>query len=224
MVTINFKDALQGTTLTPNFTIGDIIITLAITFVISLFIYYIYKRTYSGVLYSKNYNLTLVVVAMVVSALIMAISGSLALSLGMVGALSIIRFRTPIKDPKDIAFLFWAISVGIINGVGLFKLSIVASILVGLVLVFFSKRWVFRKQHLLVLKFEKLDNAVLKKNLLKYCSKYEIRHTLMADKGSEMTVEVKLKDNIESAFLSELKKLKGVKNVMLFSQEGPLIE
>ena len=105
-------------------TAADIIISLTITFLTALFIYLIYKKTYSGVLYSHDFNITLIIVSMVVAVIMIGISRNLALSLGLIGALSIVRFRNAVKDPKDVTFLFWAISVGIVNGVQFYKLSI----------------------------------------------------------------------------------------------------
>src|SRR3989338_520851 len=118
-----------GTPLTP----GDIIISLVFSFATGLFIFYVYKKTFSGVLYSKNFNIALIMSTMVASLVMMAIGGKLALSLGMVGALSIIRFRTPVKDSKDMTFLFWAITAGIVNGVRFYKMSIISSIMIGIV-------------------------------------------------------------------------------------------
>ena len=117
----------------------QIFLSLCITFIIAMFIYWVYKKTYNGVLYSKNFNMTLVMTALIVNALMIGISGNLVLSLGLVGALSIVRFRTAVKDPKDTAFIFWAISVGVINGVGFFELSIMVTLFISLVLFVLSR-------------------------------------------------------------------------------------
>ncbi len=90
----------------------QILISLSATFVMAMFVYWVYKKTYNGVLYSKNFNITLVMVAIAINAIVIGISGNLMLSLGMIGALSIIRFRTAVKDPRDTAFIFWAITIG----------------------------------------------------------------------------------------------------------------
>ena len=130
---ITFRDIFSssdlGTFGTP-LTTGDIISSILFSVITGLYIFYIYKITFSGILYSKNFNITLILVAMVGSVIIMAVGGNLALALGMVGALSIIRFRTPVKDPKDITFLFWSMTAGIVNGIRFYKLSIISSIII----------------------------------------------------------------------------------------------
>ena len=125
-----------------------------------------------------------------------AIGGNLALALGMVGALSIIRFRTPIKDPKDITFLFWSMTAGIVNGIRFYKLSIISSIIIGLVLVILSKKIVVHKPYILILKDNKINlkrlNSVLKSN----CKKFDVRNTSIDEAGSaERTVEVVIKES-----------------------------
>lgn len=117
----------------------DVIINILITFAMGLYIFFIYKKTFQGVLYQKSFNLSLVIVSVVTSLIIIIINGNLSLSLGMVGALSIVRFRTPVKDSIDLAFLFWAISIGIGNGVGLYNVTVTGSIIIGLILLFASK-------------------------------------------------------------------------------------
>ena len=125
-----FAEAInqQGLGLGTNITIGAMALNLMVSFLLAGFIYLIYKKTYSGVMYNKNFSITLIMTALIVTGIMMTITGNLALSLGMVGALSIIRFRTAIKDPKDVTFLFWAVSIGIMNGVAFFQLSITLTI------------------------------------------------------------------------------------------------
>jgi len=113
-----------------SFSAVDILISLAITFTVSMFIFFVYKQTYSGVLYSKNFNITIVMTSLIVNMIMIGISGNIVLSLGMVGALSIVRFRTAVKDPKDTAFLFWAITVGIVNGVAFYELTLISSLFI----------------------------------------------------------------------------------------------
>ena len=195
---LTFKDILSSTNLntfgTP-LTVGDIITVIVISFFTGLFIFYIYKKTYSGILYSKNFNIALLMATMVSSVVMMAIGGNLALSLGMVGALSIIRFRAPIKDPKDLTFLFWAITAGIANGVQFYKLSLVSSLMIGIVLVFLSKKLVITKPYVLIIKYSGIDQNKVNSVLKRYCSRFEIRNTTADDSGLyEKTIEVKLKD------------------------------
>jgi|TARA_B100001971_G_scaffold213463_1_gene246890 uncharacterized membrane protein YhiD involved in acid resistance len=217
------SDALStfGTPLTT----GDIIVALLISFATGLFIFFIYKKTYSGVLYSKNFNITIIMATMVSTVIIIAIAGNLALSLGMIGALSIIRFRTPVKDPKDITFLFWAIAVGIINGIQFYKLSILSSAMIGAVLFVFSKRITLSNPYVLILKYSDTDQKKVSSALKKYCSKFKTRNNAIDESGiAEKTIEIKIEEDNVDKLLKELKGLRGVKKVMIFSHTGELSE
>lgn len=219
-----FASSDLGTFGTP-LTIGDIITSILASFITGLAIFYIYKKTYSGVLYSKNFNITLIIGAMVGSVIMMAIGGNLALALGMVGALSIIRFRTPIKDPKDLVFLFWAITAGIVNGIRFYKLSIVSTIMIGAALLVLSKKLVVAKPYVLIIKYSNTDPKKIDSVLKKNCKRFEIRNTAIDDSGIiEQTIEVKIRDNHEDQLLTELKEFKDVKKVMFFSHTGELSE
>jgi len=225
---ITFRDIFTssdlGTFGTP-LTTGDIVTSIFLSFVTGLFIFYIYKKTYSGVLYSRNFNVTLIMGSMVGSVIMMAIGGNLALALGMVGALSIIRFRTPVKDPKDLTFLFWAITAGIVNGIRFFKLSIISSLMIGAVLLVLSKKLIITKPYVLILKYINIDQENLDSIMKKHCNKFDIRNTTMDDSGNnEMTIELVVKEKHTNLLLNELKETKGIKKVMLFSHTGELSE
>lgn len=203
-------------------TIPEILASLVISFGLAMFIYYIYKKTYSGVLYSKNFNVTLIVTSLVVTVIMMAISGNLALSLGLIGALSIIRFRTAIKDPKDVTFLFWAVSIGLVNGVHLYRLSVISSLFIGFILVLFSKKMIINPPYLISLKFTKLNERKVEMICKKYCSKYHVRNRILSDAEGDFTIEVSVKKRNQNVLLRELKDLEGVKKVMMFSHTGEL--
>ncbi|MGV2805849.1 DUF4956 domain-containing protein, partial [Clostridium perfringens] len=135
--TTNFSDIIKNSVMenfVSDISIAKILITLSVSFVIGLFIYLLYKRVFSGVLYSKSVNVSLIGMTMITAVLIIAINSNLVLSLGMVGALSIVRSRTPIKDPTDLIFLFWAAVAGIVTGAGFYTLAAIGSIAVGLIL------------------------------------------------------------------------------------------
>ena len=117
---------------TGTISTGDLFISLIIAFICAIFITYIYKKTYTGVSYTKSFVLSIILLAMVTSLVIRTINSNLALSLGMVGALSIVRFRTAVKDPVDTIFMFWAIAVGIMSGAGLYLITVIACALLGL--------------------------------------------------------------------------------------------
>ena len=207
-----------------NITIPEIIIGLLVSLALALFIYFIYKKTYSGVLYSKSFNVTLVFTSLVVTVIMMAISGNLALSLGLIGALSIIRFRAAIKDPKDITFLFWAVAVGLVNGVHLYRLSIISSVFIGIILVLFSKKLTLNHPYLVSIKFSKINENEVERICNKYCRKFNIRNRTLGEKEGDYCVEVGIVKKNQSRFIQELKELKGVEKVMMFSHTGELSE
>jgi uncharacterized membrane protein YhiD involved in acid resistance len=223
---ITFQDIFSSNQLTfgATLTIGNIILSLLITFITALFIYYIYKKTYSGVLYSKNFNITIILVSLVVSMIMMGINNNLALSLGMVGALSIIRFRTAIKDPKDVAFVFWAISVGIVNGVAYYTLSLIGSLFIGAIMFLLPKKLVISSPYMLVIKGDDSNEQEARRIVAKYAAKSRMKHRASGQAGEEMIFEVRMKEKYQRLLIKELRELKGVKNVMIFSHEGDLTE
>ena len=115
-----FKSSVISSAEVSTLAVSDIVVNLTVTLLLSLFIFYVYRKFFMGVLYTLSFNVSLVMVSLVTSLIIMTISSNLILSLGMVGALSIVRFRTAVKDAIDIGFMFWAIAVGIANGAGFF--------------------------------------------------------------------------------------------------------
>ena len=132
----------------------SIVGALLVSFILGLFIFFIYRLSYKGVMYSKSFNVTLIAMSMITSSIILAITVNIILSLGMVGALSIVRFRTPIKDPIDIAYLFWAICVGIVSGAGLWMLALISSVVIGIILFVFSKISDVKTPYLLVIAYQ----------------------------------------------------------------------
>ena len=140
---ISFRDILDSSILNltsgANLTFADVFIALSVTLLCALIILWTYKNTYQGVLYQQSFGVTLVLASLVTTSVIMVISGNLVLSLGMVGALSIVRFRAAVKDPLDIVFIFWAITVGIANGVAYWKVSFTTTILLMVVMILMKK-------------------------------------------------------------------------------------
>lgn len=209
---------------TTTLTIGEIILSLGITLLMSIVIYLVYKRTFSGVFYSKNFNITLVSTSLVTTAIMMAISGSLALSLGMVGALSIIRFRTAVKDPRDIAFLFWAISTGIINGVGLFSLSAISSVIIGSTIVFLSKIRMFLPTYLIIIKSTPGNLEKIQEKIHRKSRRINLRNITSSHEEEEICIELKLKEGDQGEIIKSVKGIGGVKRVTLMSYSGDLVE
>ena len=192
-------------------TVDRVLLSLVVTFVITLFIFYMYRKTFRGVLYTRNFNVGLVLTGLVVTLVVLPISSNIALSLGMVGALSIVRFRTAIKDPADIVFTFWAIAVGIISGAGLYMIAIVGSPVIGLFL-FVLSRANFRTTdpYLLVVKYANEAEEAVQKAL----PKHKLRSRTVTPAGVELILEVRLKAK-DAPQVDELLKLKGVSNAAL---------
>ena len=210
--TVNFQDVIKKSFLDAEFvsplTSTSIVLNLLVTFVISLFIFYMYRRTFQGVLYTRSFNVSLVMVSLITSLVIMTISSNIILSLGMVGALSIVRFRTAIKDSMDIVFMFWAISVGIANGAGFFQISIVGSVFVGLVLILMTKMRSYNNPYLLIIKFS--DESEQEIDLILNSVKgHNIKSKSVSNNIIELTVELRLA-NKGTNIVNEISSIKGV--------------
>ena len=202
----------------------QITLSLSVTLLMAFFIYFVYKKTYNGVLYSKNFNLTLIMTALVVDAIMMGISGNIILSLGMVGALSIIRFRTAVKDPRDTAFLFWAITVGVINGVAYYELSLMSSIFISLVLLFLSKRGTDEASYMLILKYQNKAYQKIEPLFKKYFKYYFVRSDTQKNGVTEKVIEVRIKPNQQEPALENLREIDGVESCVLLASNGEFSE
>ena len=196
-------------------------LALGLAFCIGLFIYAVYKKTFKGVMYSKSFSTSLIALCMITSLVILAVTSNVILSLGMVGALSIVRFRTAIKDPMDIAYLFWAIAVGIVLGAGLIPLAIFGSLFIGLILVIFTNKSNSDNPYILIISCddESVENNVLKiigSKVKKYVIKSK---TVTGEKGIEFTIEIRLK-TMETSFVNEVSRENGVNSAVLVSYNG----
>ncbi len=207
------QEFLSPTSGFQDLTIERVLLSLIVTFGVTMFIFFMYRKTFSGVLYTRNFNVGLVLTGLVVTLVILPISSSLALSLGMVGALSIVRFRTAIKDPADIVFTFWAIAVGIISGAGLYMVAIVGSPVIGLFL-FVLSRANFRSNdpYLLVVNYSNEAEEAVQKAV----PKHKLRSRTISPSGVELILEVRMKSK-EASQVDELLKIKGVSNAALVS-------
>lgn len=225
MATLNFNDLFTSNVIDniTNFSFIDMAIAMILAFIIGLFIYYIYKKTFSGVMYSSGFGVSLIAMAVVTTMIIIAISSNIILSLGMVGALSIVRFRSAVKEPMDIAYLFWAISAGIVTGAGLIPLAVFGSLFIGVILWVFSTRKPTDQPYILVVDFEGegVENEIMSvvKSSVK---KHVLRSKTLSASGTELTIEVRLADS-ESAFLNKISEQTGVKNAVLVSYNGEYV-
>lgn len=202
------------------FSVLDFTIAMALAFALGLFIYYIYKRTYNGVMYSSAFGLSLMAMTMITTLVILAVTSNVVLSLGMVGALSIVRFRTAVKDPMDIVFLFWAIAAGIVLGAGLIPLAVFGSAFIGVILYVFANRKVLDSPYILILNCR--DSEAEKKVLLSV--KENVRRQVLKSKtvtkgGVELTLEIRLKEE-NADFVNRLSQAEGVESAVLVSYNG----
>jgi uncharacterized membrane protein YhiD involved in acid resistance len=222
---VTFQDILKSSFLDADFvtplTTMSIALNLLATFIISFFIFYMYKKTFQGVLYTRSFNVSLVMISLITTLVIMTISSNIILSLGMVGALSIVRFRTAIKDSMDIVFMFWAISIGIANGAGYFQISIVGSLFVGVVLILMTKLKVNNNPYLLILKSsQKAEGNVM--DLLKTIKGYNIKSKAIVNNSIEITVEFRL-TNDDTKITNDFSAISGVDSVVLVKYDGDYV-
>jgi uncharacterized membrane protein YhiD involved in acid resistance len=198
----------------------SMILSMAFALLIGLFIFYIYKSTYKGVMYSRSFGITLIALTLISTLVILAVSTNVVLSLGMVGALSIVRFRSAIKDPMDLSYLFWSIAGGIVLAAGMYLLAIFASVVIGAVLVIFARFRPHDEPYILVLSCDGAEaeanaNAALAKNVKKYVVKSKSAST----GNIELNYEIRLRSG-DTSFLNELAEMKGVRNTVLVSYNG----
>ena len=198
---------------TSNITAIEIFSALFFSLLCSIVIAWTYKSTFQGVLYQHSYLVSLVLASVITSSVIMVISGNLILSLGMVGALSIVRFRSAIKDPLDIVFMFWAITVGIANGIGMIKLSIIATLLISIVCFILYKVPKALEPHILILKYDKANMD----NVLEVISKNSLNNKLISQTSNlgqgEIVYKLRPKDN--ENLLKEIRAVKGINEASL---------
>lgn len=198
----------------------DMALALVLAFGIGLFIFLIYKKTFSGVMYSAGFGVTLVALTMISTFVILAVTSNVVLSLGMVGALSIVRFRTAIKEPMDIAFLFWAIAAGIVLAAGLFPLAVFGSVAIGIVLLVFANRKAHTKPYIVVLRCENHDSELAATEFLKKQVERCVVKSKTAQQGAvELNVEVRMRDD-NTDFVNILSEMNGVSSAVLVSYNG----
>lgn len=219
---MSFTDIFKSSFLEniTSVSIFDMCLSLILAFGIGLFIFFVYKKTYTGVMYSSGFGVTLIALTMITALVILAVTSNVVLSLGMVGALSIVRFRTAIKEPLDIAFLFWSIAAGIVLAAGMIPLAVIGSVVIGIVLLVFVNRKPHRNPYIVVLRCdgytsEQQATAFLAQQAQRCVVKSK---TAQAD-GVELNLEVRLKDD-NTDFVNQLAMLPGVNSAVLVSYNG----
>ena len=202
---MTFQDIFKSSFLENinSVTLLDMVIALALAFGLGLFIFLIYKKTYTGVMYSSSFGVTLVALTMITTLVILAVTSNVVLSLGMVGALSIVRFRTAIKEPLDIAFLFWSIAVGIVLAAGMIPLAVIGSVVIGLVL--------------------QCDGHQTEMQARVFLEQYTQRCVLKSKTAQreqvELNLEIRLKED-NTDFINALSTMPGVYSAVLVSYNG----
>ena len=198
----------------------DMALAMVLAFALGLFIFLIYKKTFAGVMYSSSFGVTLVALTMISTLVILAVTSNVVLSLGMVGALSIVRFRTAIKEPLDIAFLFWSIAVGIVLAAGMIPLAVFGSVAIGIFLLAFANRKSHVNPYIVVIRCQDHDSEV---NAMEFLRKQVQRLAVKsktAQKGAiELNVEIRMKDE-NTDFVNILSELSGVTSAVLISYNG----
>ena len=215
---MTFNDIFKSSFLEniTEFSATDTLIAMVAALVIGMFIFVVYKKTFNSVMYSTGFAMTLVGMTMVTTLVILAVTSNVVLSLGMVGALSIVRFRAAIKEPMEIVYLFWAVAAGIVIGAGMLPLAVIGSGIIGVILILFANRKVHDNPYLLILDCQENAAVSLMKEAVK---KYAVKSKTVNAQGIEFTAEIRMKDG-ETAFVNRLNEITGVENATLVSYNG----
>ena len=219
---MTFNDIFKSSFLenVTSVSILDMVLALVLAFCIGLFIFMIYKKTYTGVMYSSSFGVTLVALTMITALVILAVTSNVVLALGMVGALSIVRFRTAIKEPLDIAFLFWSIAAGIVLAAGLIPLAVMGSVAIGVMLLVFVNKKSHCDPYIVVLQCDGHESETQARAFLDAQTKRCVVKSKTAQKGSvELNLEIRLKDG-STDFVNALAELPGVHSAVLVSYNG----
>ena len=219
---MTFSDIFKSSFLESitEFSAADTLIAMVAALVIGMFIFVVYKKTFNSVMYSTGFAMTLVGMTMVTTLVILAVTSNVVLSLGMVGALSIVRFRAAIKEPMEIVYLFWAVAAGIVIGAGMLPLAVIGSAIIGVILILFANKKIHDNPYLLILNCqdENAENTAL--SLMKEAvKKHAVKSKTVNAQGIEFTAEIRMKDG-ETAFVNRLNEIAGVGNATLVSYNG----
>ena len=218
---ITFNDIFKNSFLEnmTSFSFLDMAIAMALAFAVGLFIMMVYQKTFKGVMYSRTFCVSLLAMTLITTLIILAVTSNVVLSLGMVGALSIVRFRSAVKEPLDIAFIFWSISVGIVLGAGLLPLAVIGSAFVGIVLLVFVNKDTKEQPYIMIISAE--DENAERRAVdfsASHLKKSMVKSKTVSASGVELTMEVRLAG--DTAFINSLSQIEGIKNAVLVSYNG----
>lgn len=217
----NFVDILKKSFLEngqmADLSLVNILMSLTSAFICAMIIYTVYRKYYRGIVYSSSFNILLVLVSIVTAFIVMTISSNILLSLGMVGALSIVRFRTAVKDPLDVGFLFFAVAVGITSGAGLYIMSFISTVFISLIYILLVQVRTFTRVYLLIVKFDNRVNEDVQKIIRTL--KPQLKNKTTLKETTELTLEIRLKGE-NTAFMSQLTAVDGVDSAVLVEYTG----
>lgn len=219
---MTFRDIFKSGFLArmAQLSVADMAVSMLLAFAIGLFIFYIYKKSYRGVMYSANFGTSLIAVALVTTFVMLAVTSNVVLSLGMVGALSIVRFRTAVKDPMDIAFLFWSLAAGIVLASGLVHLAVLGSLFIGIVMLVFSDRRDEERPYILVVHCaDETAERAARDFAASRVKALSLKSKSVSPGRVELNYEVRLSDGAAD-FVNALAALPGVENAVLVSYNG----
>lgn len=198
--------------------IQTVLLVLLVAFLVALIIYLTYKNTYTGVLYNPRFNVSLIMITMITTMVMVVIGSNISVSLGMVGALSIIRFRTAVKDPRDTAFIFWCVVSGLACGTQNYTIVIVGSVFICLILFLFKKFIIKNNKYVLIIKGKSFDLKEVEKTLDKKLKDYICKGKYISVNGMETIYDVKIKDSkISDDIIVSLSKVSGVNTINIVS-------
>lgn len=218
---MTFSDIFKSNFLenVTSVTVLDMVLAIVLSFCVGLFIFFVYKKTYSGVMYSAGFGVSLIAMTMITTLVILAVTSNVVLSLGMVGALSIVRFRTAIKEPMDLMFLFWSISVGIICGAGLAQVAVILSVVMTLGILILDRLPVARAPMIFVVNADNFDaeDAVVE-TVRKYAKHYRIKSRNLAENSLDLVLELRTDEG--GKLVREVMGLAGVTSASLLAHDG----
>lgn len=219
---MTFSDIFKSSFLenVTSVSIIDMVLSMVLAFAIGILIFLVYKKTYAGVMYSSSFGVTLVALTMITNFVILAVTSNVVLSLGMVGALSIVRFRTAIKEPLDIAFLFWSIAAGIVLAAGLIPLAVFGSVMIGVIILIFANKKESVNPYIAVIQCDGAESEKKASSFLAEQTKKCVVKSKTVRKGEvELTMEIRLKSD-DTSFINKLSDMEGVESAVLVSYNG----
>ena len=214
-----FKNSFIARFTSEDITVVQIFGVLCLVALISVYIFGVYRLVTRKTFYSKNFNISIAALAMITAAIILAVQSNIVISLGMVGALSIVRFRTAVKDPMDLCFLFWAIAVGICCGAHMAEIAIILSVFMTVLVFALDKLPMRRAPMILVVNMEEVETELaLVEKVKEYCKFFKIKSRNIRENNCNLVIEVRVSD--EYQLVRGVKTVAGVKNVSLVSHDG----